>query len=158
MDRRVTMRSARLSGFTLLEILVVIAIIGILAGMILSVTSGVKQRGLIKLAKVEADGLATAIRSYHSTFSSWPATTAGDRIWTNSNEEVVTNLINQQGLTFYEGLVSNRYAIDPFRSNLHYRVMISPSNDFVKVWSCGPNCRDEGGVGPPLGDDIEAHH
>jgi prepilin-type N-terminal cleavage/methylation domain-containing protein len=153
-NRGMAMRSNKLNGFTLIEILVVIAIIGILAGMVLSVTSGVKQRALIKQAKVEAEGLAIAIRSYHSTFSSWPATTAGDRSWTNSNEGVVTNLINQQGQTFYEGLVSNRYAIDPFRSNLHYRVTISPSNNYVKVWSCGPNCRDEGG----LGDDVEAHH
>ncbi len=155
-SKRQTTHFVKQGGFTLIELLVVIAIIGILAGMVLSVVSGIKQRALIKQATVEVEGLATAIRAYRGTFSAWPATAGSDRTWTNNNEEVVTNLINQRGQNFYEGAVSNRFVRDPFRSNLFYRIKISPTGDSVTVWSCGPNCLDEGGADKT--DDIKASH
>jgi prepilin-type N-terminal cleavage/methylation domain-containing protein len=66
----------RRSGFTLVELLTVIAIIGILAGMLLPVLSVVKQKAYVARAKTEESSLVTAIGSYDADYGRYPLTTA----------------------------------------------------------------------------------
>ena len=65
-------KQGRHSGFSLIEMLVVVAIIGILAGILLSALSQVKQHVKIKLAKVDMANLLAAISQYEATYERPP--------------------------------------------------------------------------------------
>jgi prepilin-type N-terminal cleavage/methylation domain-containing protein len=65
----------RLGAFTLIEMLTVIAIIGILAGILVPVLITVRRKALKARAKSEIKGLATAISSYIAEFGAPPPDT-----------------------------------------------------------------------------------
>lgn len=68
-----TMPSRR-RAFTLIEMLVVIAIIGILAAILLPALAGVRAQARRKLAKSEMNMIAAAIKEYESSYDRYPAT------------------------------------------------------------------------------------
>jgi prepilin-type N-terminal cleavage/methylation domain-containing protein len=68
--------SRRLRAFTLVELLTVIAIIAILAAMLLPVLSRVRVAAQKTKAKMEAQGIATAIEGYDSAYGRFPVSQA----------------------------------------------------------------------------------
>jgi prepilin-type N-terminal cleavage/methylation domain-containing protein len=64
-------------GFTLIEMLVVIAIIGLLAAMLFPVFAKVKTKTKIRMAQNEMQGLSAAISSYDTTYSRYPGNVNG---------------------------------------------------------------------------------
>lgn len=62
-------------GFTLVELLTVIAIIAILAAMLLPVLSRVKLSAYKTQAKVQVNDITTAIQAYDSAYGRFPVTT-----------------------------------------------------------------------------------
>ena len=59
-------------AFTLVELLVVILIIAILAGILIPAVARAKTKAKVVSAKVDMAGLVMAIKSYHNDYSYWP--------------------------------------------------------------------------------------
>ena len=65
-------RQLQRRAFTLVEMLVVIAIIAILAGILIPVVGRAKTKAKVAAARVEMAGLETAIKSYKNDYNRWP--------------------------------------------------------------------------------------
>ena len=59
-------------GFTLTELLVIISIMGVLAGFTIPVLSKVKEAQYKKVARVELERLATALEGYKAKYGAYP--------------------------------------------------------------------------------------
>lgn len=65
------------SGFTLVELLVVIAVIGMLAGLLLTNFVGVRGRASDAKRKSDIAQLKTAVRIYYNDFQNYPTASSG---------------------------------------------------------------------------------
>lgn len=150
----------RTSGFTLIEMLVVIAIIGILAGMILTAVSKSITKGRATRASAEARQIASAWESYYREYAVWPAGFGGTEGSTPAMASGCTNMLggadspsdsNPRRITFFEQ--RGRELRDPWREE--YRYMLDQNFDgkittpwgeiigrSVIVWSKGENKDD----------------
>jgi prepilin-type N-terminal cleavage/methylation domain-containing protein len=73
--KKISSRRLR-TGFTLIELLVVIAIIAILAGMLLPVLSSAKTVAKKKQARIDEQGIVTAIQAYDQDYGRFPISKA----------------------------------------------------------------------------------
>lgn len=114
-------------GFTILELLIVIAVIAILVGIALPRFKGMKDEGNFAKAKGELNTLKTAIESYniHQSPNAYPATTT---------TICATNLINAS-----PKIVGN-VLYDPFlAAPTEYNYIRSSGGNYYVVYSVGPN-------------------
>lgn len=120
-------------GFTLLELLVVVAIIGILAGLLLPAFSKMKNAARIKKATSDVVALVAAIQGYQVVYHRWPGNADGGS-WKNDNYTVINQLANNpQKRIFFEASSTSKTLLDPFGNA--YCITITGEN--IRVWSYG---------------------
>jgi prepilin-type N-terminal cleavage/methylation domain-containing protein len=71
-------------GFTLVELLTVIAIIGILAGMLLPALTAAKRRAQVVQAKTQMADIVTAIQAYDQDYGRFPLS-KDEQTWLSAN-------------------------------------------------------------------------
>ena len=108
--------------FTLIELLIVIAIIGILAGLVFPALGTVRNNAKSSKASTECQSLKTAIIMYESEFSCWPAKTSGssDALVSSTDYIEMCKILtgeNSKKMVFYEvgvGYDDTKGILDPW--------------------------------------------
>ena len=123
--------------FTLIELLIVIAIIGILAGLMFPAFSVVRNNARRSKANSECQGLKTAIILYETEFSCWPGEVSGskDGVLTSSEYIKMCKVLtgeNSKKMVCYEvgvGFDENKGILDPW--GRQYQVALDADYDNV---------------------------
>lgn len=126
------------AGFTLVELMAVIAIIGLLAAIILGVSGYVARKGDMAKAQGDMEKVKVALDEYKLNFG---------RFWPNDG---AINASTYGGATFsntMSGYVADLRLVDPWNRSYMYDFV---DNSQYRLWSYGP----DGADGTP--DDIES--
>jgi general secretion pathway protein G len=139
MQRSRTRRPAR-AGFTLLEILIVLAIIGVIAAMVVPKLLGQQQTANIRVTRGSIKGLETTVSVYVVNHGG---------TYPQSIAELMAPSTTPDGLTI-EALL-DKEPVDAWQRPLTY--VYESNTDGTskpKIWSFGPDGQDQKGSG----DDI----
>lgn len=127
------------SGFTLVELLVVIAVIALLLGIIVPSYFSVREKAKYTKAKVTVKNLETAFKMYLDHYRTWPASAFGAAGAAQEMDDNVVKILrgeNSDGLTFYEfdstntmdGALDAWY--DPSEPSLKTRYWVQVDHDY----------------------------
>jgi len=122
------------SGFTLIEVLLVLVILVILGSIAVPMFSGVGARADKQAAQVQVDLLESAITMYH----------AGARQYPNSLEDLITQPSDPKMAAKWDGpyLPANKSLEDPWTNPYKYNAKGTKSGAGFDVWSMGPDGQD----------------
>ena len=138
-----------MAAFTLIELLGVITIIGILAGLTLGAAGAVRRHGATSTAKAEVAALQAACDRYYADNNSYPVNTNvspsssfAPTGYTTAGQTLFTNLLGSATLTaaptskrYFEpkpAMVSGNYFIDPWGYAYGYN---SDGTNAPLIWS-----------------------
>jgi len=118
-------------GFTLVELMVVIVLIGLLAGVVTMQTRSYLLAGKKSVAKVEIAKICQALDTFYSAFDRYPTNEEGLEVLTQGSD------------TFDEGLLS-KLPRDPWRNRYEY---VQPGREAPYEVICYGADGREGGEG-----------
>ena len=116
-------------GFTLMELLTVIAIMGILAGILLPSLNQARKRARIAKAKAEMNNIRVALMTYYTDFGGYPS---NYDIYDNDGiaDGLPNNALNK--LITHGYFTSQQVPRDPFDSKNPYRYYSSHDGNMNK--------------------------
>lgn len=127
---RTNHRHHRRSGFTLMEILLVLAILVILGALVGVSFSRIRQNSMIDAAKTQISNLETCVRTYQIDVGKYPASDAGLESLLSPPSDAPSNK--------WRGpyLEASQLPLDPWQNPYTY-TLISP--DQFEITSNGPD-------------------
>ena len=69
---RMIERARQEEGFTLIELMIVIVILGVLAGIVLFAVGGITDRGTVAACKTDTSTIQTGVEAYYAKNGSYP--------------------------------------------------------------------------------------
>ena len=129
------------SGFTLLEVLMAIALLALLVGVVLTNVEGLFSGGQEKVAKIfVAETARTGLAAYRLDTGNYP-----------SSAEGLDALVNKpSGADDWRGPYLDAIPEDPWNNPYRYQFPGTRSNKGYDVWSVGPDRTD--GTGDDIGN------
>jgi prepilin-type N-terminal cleavage/methylation domain-containing protein len=140
-NRRFALK-AREGAFTLVELLVVISIIGMLAGLMSVAIPKAMESGKKAKAKGELTAIVAAVKAYKQEYGRWPGSeTTSDKTFQGSESESLLAALsgttsalveNPKSVRFLEGASPGGVMIDPWKKN-QYLILVDTdeSNSLV---------------------------
>jgi len=132
------------AGFTMIELLIVIAVLGVLAVAVLSAINPIEQinRGRDTGSRSDSEQLLSAIDRYYTTQELYPwQTKAGapadepldwqvvDSTWTDGTTAVLTKLSTGGSAELKESFITRISALaDAYKMYVHHSVNVNPQN------------------------------
>ena len=95
------------SAFTLVEVLVVISIIGLLAGMLLPALSTAKTKALKVKARLQEGDIVNAIQAYDTDYSRLPVSKRAQTAASSANGDFTYGNVNASGILKPDGTAAN---------------------------------------------------
>lgn len=148
------------AGFSLMELVVVVAIIVVLAGLTLGAMNFINQKNARTKAKVQVDLLANAVQDYNADNRSFPESTdatgdKGDEVlfkylyWDGFEardnggkvylDALDPNYNTKGGQAWIEGTNAQARIKDPWGNAYRYRTGENAVNPDFDLWSAGPD-------------------
>jgi general secretion pathway protein G len=136
----------RRGGFTLIEVLLVLAILGVIAAMVVPNLLGQQKKAMVNTTRSSIHGLETSLQAY--------AVDHDGELPTGGTEEMFSMLSqpkDRDGNPMKDPYIDKR-PVDAWNQPLNYRYPATKQNNSTKadIWSSGPNKQNEDGGG----DDI----
>lgn len=142
------------NGFTLIEILVAIAIISILATVLLANYQGIRARARDSQRKKELDEIKTALRLFYNDNQVYPIDNEGKITCDTSSP--VTTTINWGDTFICSGTTyMSELPQDPLAGNNPYYYIDTDSGDGFEIYACLENTADPNRDDVDGGDDDE---
>lgn len=138
-------------SFTLVELMVVVAVIGIVAGIVLAAAGGVQKKAARDQTRAEIKTMMVALEKYRTDQMSFPGDSNASRVM------LFTNLTNY--MAFKTTQVTNNQVLDPYGYPYWYRLVPAGGRsgsgatnmlEMAEVWSAGPNGKSGLTNNPPL--------
>jgi len=118
---------SRQTGFTLVELLVVISIVGLLAGLMSVAIPKAMEGGKKAKAKGELNSIVAAVKAYKQEYGRWPgsATATSDTTFQDANSRSLLSALggainasveNPKAVRFLEGASTDGIMKDPWRT------------------------------------------
>ena len=112
-------------GFTLIELMLVIVILGILAGVAVTQFTGFSEQAKVAASQTDITQIKTALRLYELEMGKFPSDDEGIEELTIKTDE-------------HKKLLE-KMPRDPWGESYYYREESENDMDFPDIWSSGPN-------------------
>jgi general secretion pathway protein G len=122
------------SGFTLIEVLLVLVILVVLGSIAVPMFAGIGDRANIQAATVQVNALESAIDFYKATTTQYPKTLE-DLVAAPSDAKVAARWAGPY-------LKENKSLVDPWDNPYKYNAQGTKSGAGYDVWSMGPDGQD----------------
>ena len=127
------------AGFTLIEILLVLAIIGMLAGVTIFAIGGIGKKARIDTTKATLETVANALDTYHLHIGHYPTEEEGNL----DALRIKPAFDNEQLAEKWAGPYLKKAPVDAWSNPLNYEVQTATSDDApappFRLWSSGPD-------------------
>lgn len=137
------LRGKRVVGFTLIELMVVVAVIGIIAGIVLAAAGGVQKKAARDQAKAEIKMICVALENFKAANGAYP-TNQG-----NFSTNFYTSLTNFLSFKTNQitGTGTNLCLLDPYGYPYRYRSPAQSGTSMLsesfEIWSAGANGKSD---------------
>jgi len=96
--------SARRSAFTIIELLIVMSIIIVLAGLVLATSGYVQKKGARSRAEAEIAAMSAALESYKADNGIYPSDATTEKLAANTDVDATTKIYENASLYLYKQL------------------------------------------------------